>query len=130
MRGRRLENVQQLGADRIVDLQFGSGEAAYHLIIELYDRGNILLTDHEHMIARFAKWLKPGGILEFTSGDSEYEGTNSNMLNQELHFYSLDPKSYEEYLTKFGFKLILKENDQEHHLVWIAKKNRNSNDEV
>ena len=50
MRGRRLENVQQLGADRIVDLQFGSGEAAYHLIIELYDRGNILLTDHEHMI--------------------------------------------------------------------------------
>jgi hypothetical protein len=45
------------------------------------------------MIARFAQWLKPGGILEFTSGDSEYEGTNSDMLNQE------------------------------HHLVWIAKKN-------
>lgn len=39
LRGRRLESVQQLGADRIVDLQFGSAEAAYHLIIELYDRG-------------------------------------------------------------------------------------------
>lgn len=24
--------------DRIVDLQFGSGEAAYHVILELYDR--------------------------------------------------------------------------------------------
>jgi len=31
--------------DRIVDMQFGSGEAAYHVILELYDRGNIVLTD-------------------------------------------------------------------------------------
>ena len=39
-----------MGADRIVDLQFGSNEAAYHLIVELYDRGNILLTDYEYTI--------------------------------------------------------------------------------
>ena len=32
--------VEQLGIDRIIDLQFGSNEAAYHLIIELYDRVN------------------------------------------------------------------------------------------
>ena len=31
-------NISQLGVDRIVNLQFGSDEAAYHLIIELYDR--------------------------------------------------------------------------------------------
>lgn len=30
--------MSQLGIDRIVDLQFGSDEAAYHLIVELYDR--------------------------------------------------------------------------------------------
>lgn len=50
LRSRRLEQINQLGADRIVDLQFGSNEAAYHLIVELYDRGNILLTDHEYTI--------------------------------------------------------------------------------
>ena len=38
IRSRRLVNICQLGIDRIVDLQFGSGEAAYHLIVELYDR--------------------------------------------------------------------------------------------
>ena len=38
LKGRRLESVQQLGVDRIVDLTFGSGEAAYHVILELYDR--------------------------------------------------------------------------------------------
>lgn len=30
--------VRQLGIDRIVDFQFGYDEAAYHLIVELYDR--------------------------------------------------------------------------------------------
>lgn len=38
IRSRRLVNISQLGIDRIVDLQFGSDEAAYHLIVELYDR--------------------------------------------------------------------------------------------
>ena len=36
IRTRRLEEVRQLGVDRIVDLTFGSGEATYHIILELY----------------------------------------------------------------------------------------------
>ena len=43
IRSRRLVNISQLGIDRIVDLQFGSDEAAYHLIVELYDRVRIRL---------------------------------------------------------------------------------------
>ncbi|XP_014674957.1 PREDICTED: nuclear export mediator factor NEMF-like [Priapulus caudatus] len=48
LKSRRLESIHQLGIDRIVDMQFGSGEAAYHVILELYDRGNIVLTDFEY----------------------------------------------------------------------------------
>merc|ERR1712142_61461 len=47
LRNRRLESIRMLGMDRIVDFCFGSGEAAYHVIAEIYDRGNIVLTDHE-----------------------------------------------------------------------------------
>ncbi|XP_065832835.1 ribosome quality control complex subunit NEMF-like isoform X2 [Oscarella lobularis] len=50
LKSRRLVSVDQLGIDRIVDFQFGSGEAAYHVIVELYDRGNIALTDYEYTI--------------------------------------------------------------------------------
>ncbi|XP_048830455.1 ribosome quality control complex subunit NEMF-like [Brienomyrus brachyistius] len=50
LKSRRLVSMKQLGIDRIVDMQFGSDEAAYHLIVELYDRGNIVLTDHEYTI--------------------------------------------------------------------------------
>ncbi|NWR56606.1 NEMF factor, partial [Bucorvus abyssinicus] len=56
LKTRRLVSVKQLGIDRIVDFQFGSDEAAYHLIIELYDRGNIVLTDHEYVILNILRF--------------------------------------------------------------------------
>ena len=36
LRTRRLEAVKQLGVDRVVDFTFGSGDAACHLILEMY----------------------------------------------------------------------------------------------
>ena len=50
LKNKRLESLRQLGSDRIVDLAFGTGEATYHIILELYDRGNIVLTDYELVI--------------------------------------------------------------------------------
>uniref|UniRef100_A0AAX7VG48 Ribosome quality control complex subunit NEMF n=1 Tax=Astatotilapia calliptera TaxID=8154 RepID=A0AAX7VG48_ASTCA len=56
LKTRRLTQIKQLGIDRIVDMQFGSDEAAYHLIIELYDRGNIILADHEYTILNLLRF--------------------------------------------------------------------------
>ncbi|XP_056248763.1 ribosome quality control complex subunit NEMF-like [Seriola aureovittata] len=56
LKTRRLTQVKQLGIDRIVDIQFGSDEAAYHLIIELYDRGNIILADNEYTILNLLRF--------------------------------------------------------------------------
>ncbi|XP_015206020.2 ribosome quality control complex subunit NEMF isoform X1 [Lepisosteus oculatus] len=56
LKSRRLVSVKQLGVDRIIDIQFGSDEAAYHLIVELYDRGNIVLTDHEYTILNLLRF--------------------------------------------------------------------------
>lgn len=44
IKNKRIEYIRQLGLDRVIDIQFGSNEAAYHIIIELYDRGNLLIT--------------------------------------------------------------------------------------
>jgi len=55
IKGRRLASIQQLGIDRIVDMQFGYDDAAYHLIVELYDRGNVILTDHEYSILQLLR---------------------------------------------------------------------------
>eukprot|EP01113_Clastostelium_recurvatum_P037029 TRINITY_DN5373_c0_g1_i4.p1 TRINITY_DN5373_c0_g1~~TRINITY_DN5373_c0_g1_i4.p1 ORF type:complete len:857 (-),score=278.84 TRINITY_DN5373_c0_g1_i4:50-2620(-) len=50
LRTKRLEDVQQLGVDRVVDFTFGSGPVLQHVIVELYASGNIILTDAEYVI--------------------------------------------------------------------------------
>ncbi|XP_055586216.1 ribosome quality control complex subunit NEMF homolog [Uranotaenia lowii] len=65
LKNKRLESLKQLGVDRIVDFQFGSGEAAYHIILELYDRGNILLTDCELKILNILRPHVEGEELRF-----------------------------------------------------------------
>ncbi|THF98930.1 hypothetical protein TEA_011129 [Camellia sinensis var. sinensis] len=50
IRTRRLEDVRQLGYDRIILFQFGLGANAHYVILELYAQGNILLTDSEFMV--------------------------------------------------------------------------------
>ncbi|XP_020701212.1 nuclear export mediator factor NEMF isoform X2 [Dendrobium catenatum] len=50
IRTRRLEDVRQLGYDRIILFQFGLGGNAHYIILELYAQGNILLTDSEFTV--------------------------------------------------------------------------------
>lgn len=96
-------------------------EEKYDAIIEWWCLFHLPKEDQLKMISRFAHWLKKDGIVEFTTGDHEYEGKNSDMLNQELCFYSHKPITYEKVLKKNGFEILLKESDQETHLVWIVK---------
>ncbi|KAL5541466.1 hypothetical protein UlMin_009176 [Ulmus minor] len=50
IRTRRLEDVRQLGYDRIILFQFGLGANAYYVILELYAQGNIILADSEFTV--------------------------------------------------------------------------------
>lgn len=50
MNNKRLISITQLGLDRIVDFQFGQGDFAYHIILEIYSIGNVILTDNNYKI--------------------------------------------------------------------------------
>ncbi|KFM27516.1 Nuclear export mediator factor NEMF [Auxenochlorella protothecoides] len=50
MRTRRVASIRQLGIDRMVQLTFGTGEAAHHLILEFFAQGNVVLTDAQYGI--------------------------------------------------------------------------------
>lgn len=65
LKNKRLESLVQLGTDRIISLQFGTGEAAYYVIVELYDRGNILLCDHEMTILNVLRPHVEGEEMRF-----------------------------------------------------------------
>jgi len=47
---KRLESIVQVNLDRVIDIQFGTGEMAYHIIGEFYASGNIIFTDHIYKI--------------------------------------------------------------------------------
>jgi hypothetical protein len=50
LRSLRLENIVQLGKyDRVILLQFGVGEMKYFLVLELYARGNLILTNAQYV---------------------------------------------------------------------------------
>ncbi|XP_060516930.1 ribosome quality control complex subunit NEMF homolog [Cylas formicarius] len=65
LKNKRLEKLSQIGTDRIIDMQFGSGEAGYHVILELYDRGNIVLADYEMIILNVLRPHTEGDKVRF-----------------------------------------------------------------
>lgn len=87
LKNKRLEKFVQLGTDRIIDLQFGAGEAAYHIIVELYDRGNIILTDYELTILNILRPRVEGEELRFTVRQKYPENRakeNDGQLSEEF----------------------------------------------
>ena len=45
LKGKQLERMDQVGTDRVVVCQFGINEKATYVIIELYAKGNVIVTD-------------------------------------------------------------------------------------
>ncbi|XP_034833767.1 ribosome quality control complex subunit NEMF homolog [Maniola hyperantus] len=92
LKNKRLEKLNQLGIDRIVDLQFGSGEAAYHVILELYDRGNIVLTDCDWTILNVLRPHVEGDKIRFAVKEkypldrakTSYEAPSADALKEIL----------------------------------------------
>ncbi|CAG0924813.1 unnamed protein product, partial [Notodromas monacha] len=94
IKNKRLESLTQLGVDRIVDLQFGSGEASYHLIVELYDRGNMILTDHEYVILNLLRPRTDNEERRIAVGE-KYPHENAR-----LDYRMLDATSWEDAVSK------------------------------
>lgn len=81
IRSKRLTAVRQLGIDRVVDFTFGSGEATYHLIVELHSKGNVILTDANYSIVTLLRTFKPA---------------NSDILIATNHIYPVQPGDFQE----------------------------------
>ena len=48
----RLEKIEQIGFDRVLKLTFESSHGNYHLYIEVFRDGNIILTDQDDIIVQ------------------------------------------------------------------------------
>ena len=93
IRTRRLEKLEQLGLDRVVDFTFGMEEKAYHLIVEFFAKGNVVLTDHQYKIITLlrthSKEVETGlfavGETYPVSTRLQVEGISKSSLAQTIH---------------------------------------------
>jgi predicted ribosome quality control (RQC) complex YloA/Tae2 family protein len=70
IRTRRVEKIEQLGVDRVVDFTFGEGDKAYHIIVEFYAKGNLILTDHEYKIIVLLRAHKKSDEAVYAVGET------------------------------------------------------------
>ncbi|MEM2962995.1 MAG: NFACT family protein [Candidatus Anstonellales archaeon] len=52
LRGRKVESIQQIRNDRIVEFTISGKEGNYHLILEMFGQGNLILIDENQTIIR------------------------------------------------------------------------------
>lgn len=45
-----MEDIRQVGIDRVVDITLGQDDNAFHILIEFYASGNLILTDSKYNI--------------------------------------------------------------------------------
>lgn len=109
LKNKRLEALTQLDTDRIIDLQFGVGDAAYHLILELYDRGNVILCDCDMKILNVLRPHTEGEEIRFVVRE-KYPGSrgrpNGDRTNEQLLRGALDNVKSEDSLKRILTPLL------------------------
>ncbi|HDR73157.1 MAG TPA: fibronectin-binding domain-containing protein [Methanoculleus sp.] len=70
--GGKILDIRQHGLERIVEFVVGKRDTTYHLVVELFDAGNVVLCDEEHRIIkplwhhRFrTREVVPGAVYAF-----------------------------------------------------------------
>jgi predicted ribosome quality control (RQC) complex YloA/Tae2 family protein len=74
LKSRRITAVSQIGTDRIIDFSFSDG--AYHMFLEFFAGGNIILTDREYTIIALFRQVPAGEGQDETKVGLQYTVTN------------------------------------------------------
>lgn len=74
LKSRRITGIAQIGTDRIIDFSFSDG--AYHMFLEFFAGGNIILTDREYTILALFRPVPAGEGQDETKVGLKYTVTN------------------------------------------------------
>ena len=93
-------------------------DSFFHLIVE----------DQIKMLERFSHWLKRKGKLLITTGSQEGEVIDAPMHGVPFSYYSMASENYVKHLEMNKFTILLSEEDQPRHQIWIALKNEDKDE--
>ncbi|CCH43887.1 putative RNA-binding protein [Wickerhamomyces ciferrii] len=87
LKSRRLSSIKQVGIDRVIVLTFSDG--AYHLVLEFFSAGNIVLLDHERRILALQRLVEEKG-----NNDKYAVGEIYNLFDESLFEDEGDEKAF------------------------------------
>ncbi|KAL4924475.1 putative DUF814 domain protein [Aspergillus undulatus] len=79
LKSRRITSVTQVGTDRIIDFSFSDG--MYHMLLEFFASGNIIITDTEYNIIALLRTVPGGEGAEEAKVGIKYTVTNKQNYN-------------------------------------------------
>ncbi|KAJ5684543.1 uncharacterized protein N7477_000888 [Penicillium maclennaniae] len=75
IKSRRITSIEQIGTDRVINISFSDG--AYHLFLEFFAGGNIILTDREYTIIALFRQVSA------VEGEEAKIGIKYNVTNKQ-----------------------------------------------
>ncbi|MUL36843.1 class I SAM-dependent methyltransferase [Gloeocapsopsis dulcis] len=101
---------------------------SFAAIVSLYAIIHVPLDEQPALFAKLFDWLQPEGYLLITVGSRAWTGTETDWLDVSgatMFWSHADVKTYESWLTEFGFKLrwskLIPEGNGRHQLILAEK---------
>lgn len=124
-RARKLvPNARFLRAD-MTEVRFRAG--AFAGIVCLYALIHVPLDEQRGLLARMHRWLRPGGVVLITTGQTTYTGVEENWLgsNAKMYWSHADADTYERWFRAERFdvlsRTVVPEPGAEHALFLVRK---------
>lgn len=119
----------KLAKQRFPEMQWLYGDMRSIVLKEKFDGliafdsfFHLIINDQIKMLERFSNWLQPGGRLLLSTGPDESEVINAPMHGLPFSYYSMSVQNYRKYLALNQFDILMSEEDQPDHRIWIAQK--------
>jgi SAM-dependent methyltransferase len=104
--------------------------ASFDAVVAFYVVEHLPREEHGPLFARFARWLRPGGHLLFTTEIGEDSGSVSGWLDVPMYFSQFDEETTARLLDSAGLDLVRRDSESQHEgdrevgYVWFHARRR------
>ena len=80
--------------------------ASFDAVVSFYTLENIPRKEHETILRRIYKWLRPGALLLVSVEAREYDDSRGEWLGVPMFLSSFDPETMKRLVTEAGFEFL------------------------
>jgi ubiquinone/menaquinone biosynthesis C-methylase UbiE len=79
---------------------------SFDAVVSFYTLEHIPRGEHEALLRRIFRWLRPGGLLLISMEAGDYEGFFGEWLGVPMYMSCFDPETMRQLVNRVGFELL------------------------